>query len=408
MPTVSVLFLVAQSIHPVRATGIPLISSGENRSMRSHKFQQPRTATDATTTSHTLAAKEKEANTMCCPPPQAIFLDERQQRLTSATSTITWSESRFCTSSSVNSGSSNDDESSSVGASVHDDERHLGPYDVICGREKCAFNNIGNRRFRVTVALYLDRYMNATTRKEKSNIVKLVARTVQDNGGRFLQSRRYSSNNDDAEDCWVVLSTRQRNEKTGHALRDMASARQRSTSGSGRNSPPASSSTNDRPAPGAASAKQAIEAKKRAVRESIHALAESTKTTMSIMMIVTPNQVGSSIKFDEYDPEGAAAAPEGYDDADLYEPLSIDHTHYDTIYGVGLNCGGVGQDELVEAIQHAVAEGPVTHETSTEVSEDLGNIMASSSSIFDRRDSITDTMLRWLMDEGNSGEFELI
>jgi hypothetical protein len=89
----------------------------------------------------------------------------------------------------------------------------LGLYDVICGRHKEAFNNIGNRRFRVTISLAQDRYTGATTRKEKSVVIKSLADLVRANGGRFLQRQH---------DAWVELSEKQAHEKVGHALRDMA------------------------------------------------------------------------------------------------------------------------------------------------------------------------------------------
>jgi hypothetical protein len=99
--------------------------------------------------------------------------------------------------------------------STHDvgDMDELGLYDVICGRHKEAFNNIGNRRFRVTISLAQDRYTGATTRKEKSVVIKSLADMVRANGGRFLQRQ---------DDAWVELSEKQAHEKVGHALRDMA------------------------------------------------------------------------------------------------------------------------------------------------------------------------------------------
>lgn len=91
----------------------------------------------------------------------------------------------------------------------------LGAYDVICGRDKEAFNNIGNRRFRVTVSLTLGRYQQAQSRKEKSTVIKSVAILVQNNGGRFLQKKKGK---------WFQLNEKQTHEKVGHALRDMAMA----------------------------------------------------------------------------------------------------------------------------------------------------------------------------------------
>jgi hypothetical protein len=95
----------------------------------------------------------------------------------------------------------------------HEETEQLGLYDVICGRHKAAMDNIGNRRFRVTVALSLARYKAAFTRKEKSIIIHSVAAIVRSNGGRFLQ--RYKG-------TWAELDDKMAHEKVGHALRDMA------------------------------------------------------------------------------------------------------------------------------------------------------------------------------------------
>lgn len=93
----------------------------------------------------------------------------------------------------------------------------VGPYDVVCGRQKAAFRNVGNRRFRVTVSLFMEKYTAAPTRQCKSKVIAAVAEQVKANGGRFLRRR----NNE-----WVELDDKQAKEKVGHALRDMASARE--------------------------------------------------------------------------------------------------------------------------------------------------------------------------------------
>jgi len=115
--------------------------------------------------------------------------------------------------------------------------QHLGPYDVVCGRHKAAFNNIGNRRFRVTVSLQLARYMAAPTRKDKSILIKSAAALVRSNGGRFLQRKN---------NAWVELDEKAAHDKVGHALRDMAtaaSAKGASTSNNGGGSTNGSSTT---------------------------------------------------------------------------------------------------------------------------------------------------------------------
>lgn len=104
--------------------------------------------------------------------------------------------------------------------SITDDEKHnrvnvLGFYDVICGRHKAAFDNIGNRRFRVLVALAHEKYANAPTRAHKSIVIKDIVDSVHNGGGRFLQ--RLGCN-------WVELDEKQTHDKVGHALRDMAVA----------------------------------------------------------------------------------------------------------------------------------------------------------------------------------------
>jgi hypothetical protein len=94
----------------------------------------------------------------------------------------------------------------------------IGLFDVLCGRDKAAFNNIGNRRFRITVSLSLERYLNAPTRKDKSIVIKSVVTMVRKNGGRFLQL--LSSENE--QTSYIELNEKQSHEKAGHALRDMA------------------------------------------------------------------------------------------------------------------------------------------------------------------------------------------
>lgn len=99
----------------------------------------------------------------------------------------------------------------------------LGPYDIICGRNKLAFNNIGNRRFRVTVQLTMDRYMAATTRNETSKVIKYVADIVRENGGRFLRLSPDGKH-------WIELDKKHIHEKVGHALRDAAPSKRESDS----------------------------------------------------------------------------------------------------------------------------------------------------------------------------------
>lgn len=105
----------------------------------------------------------------------------------------------------------------------------IGMYDVLCGRDKAAFNNIGNRRFRVTVSLSLERYLQAATRKEKSVVIKSVVTMLHADGGKFLQLVTSKRSNSDAP-CYIELNEKQAHEKAGHALRDMALLRSKTSS----------------------------------------------------------------------------------------------------------------------------------------------------------------------------------
>ena len=109
----------------------------------------------------------------------------------------------------------------------------IGLYDVLCGRDKAAFNNIGNRRFRVTVSLSLERYLQAATRKDKSVVIKSVVTMLHADGGKFLQlvstSTKHHNGSHDGP-LYVELNEKQAHEKAGHALRDMALLRNKSSS----------------------------------------------------------------------------------------------------------------------------------------------------------------------------------
>jgi hypothetical protein len=98
----------------------------------------------------------------------------------------------------------------------------LSPYDVLCGRSSLALNSVGNRRFRVTVALALPRYLSAHTRAGRTAAIDAVVASVRASGGRFLRRHGSSSNS-----RWVELDAKQAREKVGHALRDMCSSTSR-------------------------------------------------------------------------------------------------------------------------------------------------------------------------------------
>ena len=92
----------------------------------------------------------------------------------------------------------------------------VGPYDVLCGRDREAFNNVGNRRFRVTVSMALDSYVNAKSRQDKGLVIVSIINKIRGNGGKFIKWKK---------DRYVELTEKQMKEKVGHCLRDLSAAR---------------------------------------------------------------------------------------------------------------------------------------------------------------------------------------
>jgi hypothetical protein len=95
----------------------------------------------------------------------------------------------------------------------------LSSYDVICGRHKDACNNIGNRRFRIIVALSAEKYMYTPTRAHKSLVIRDIVDAIHSSGGRFLQQCKFMN-----ASTWEELDEKQVYDKVGHALRDMSSS----------------------------------------------------------------------------------------------------------------------------------------------------------------------------------------
>jgi hypothetical protein len=90
----------------------------------------------------------------------------------------------------------------------------IGPYDIICGRCSTAFNNIGNRRFRFTINFNLQRYNDAKSRRDKTEVIMSVVQLLRDDiGARFLKLHGKA---------WIELGEKQARGKVGHALRDLS------------------------------------------------------------------------------------------------------------------------------------------------------------------------------------------
>uniref|UniRef100_A0A7S1UQ01 DUF6824 domain-containing protein n=1 Tax=Grammatophora oceanica TaxID=210454 RepID=A0A7S1UQ01_9STRA len=94
--------------------------------------------------------------------------------------------------------------------------------DVICGRDKAAFEWKGNKEFRRTVWRTLSQYKLADTRLKKSKVVKQVVEEMHNSGRRFLKK-------DNRSKTWYEIGEDKAREKTAHAFRDAVAANKRKT-----------------------------------------------------------------------------------------------------------------------------------------------------------------------------------
>ena len=96
-------------------------------------------------------------------------------------------------------------------------------YDVICGRGKGCAEWVGNRRFRVTIAMNKERYIKAPTKVDKSLVVDEIVNTITSlslNGGGFVKK-------DEVTGKWYKIDQQAARDKVGHAMRDAVQADQK-------------------------------------------------------------------------------------------------------------------------------------------------------------------------------------
>ena len=106
----------------------------------------------------------------------------------------------------------------------------LGPYDVLCGRDKKCNNNAGNHQFRVLVNASLPRYMACTTKFERSKTISAISDELLNNPHcsiRFFRRVKGSDaqdgkKEDDDNTLLEQLDRKKSHEKIAHALRDYA------------------------------------------------------------------------------------------------------------------------------------------------------------------------------------------
>ena len=100
------------------------------------------------------------------------------------------------------------------------------PYSVLFGRGKKCTESCGNRRMRVIAGTCVERYANATTREQKSEIVSLIHDMIlsacpNNQQAAFIRYR---------DGRWVQVGNQEAREKISQTLRDCLSEKYRSSS----------------------------------------------------------------------------------------------------------------------------------------------------------------------------------
>jgi hypothetical protein len=123
-----------------------------------------------------------------------------------------------------------------ISSRIHDNNQDrilpedVGDYDVLCGRDKSVFNHVGNRRFRVSLALWIPRYEEAETKSQKAAIIGALCNMLQNEARvRFLKRQEEEGQDGDKIVYYVKLNSTQTKKKVGHAIRDMSVARKEVT-----------------------------------------------------------------------------------------------------------------------------------------------------------------------------------
>jgi hypothetical protein len=85
--------------------------------------------------------------------------------------------------------------------------------DILCGRGKVCSNRRGNKYYTTVTQNYIQDYIRATTRLQKSIVVSNVLKEVTKSGGRFIKV-------DKSTKRWYQMTPEQAHDKTGHSIRD--------------------------------------------------------------------------------------------------------------------------------------------------------------------------------------------
>jgi hypothetical protein len=93
-------------------------------------------------------------------------------------------------------------------------------YSIVCGRGKCSFNHIGNRRFRVVATMFTERYSRADSKVAKTAIVSEIIAVIRQAGGNFCKFK---------SGAWIEVEDLHAREKVSAFLRDLLHTQYRSS-----------------------------------------------------------------------------------------------------------------------------------------------------------------------------------
>ena len=100
-----------------------------------------------------------------------------------------------------------------------------GPYDVVCGKGGFAASHVGNKRFDITISLFLARYSSSkSSRRVKSALLTEIVALVRSNSpqGGFVKF-------DKRQESWYEVGDYLARERVSQAFRDMLSDRYHSS-----------------------------------------------------------------------------------------------------------------------------------------------------------------------------------
>lgn len=123
----------------------------------------------------------------------------------------------------------------------------LGPYDVLCGRDRRCSSNVGNRQFRTLISQSAHRYLKCESKFERSKAIGIIVKELQENPQgsiRFFKRVKGSDPNDE-EAVIEQLDAKQSREKIAHALRDYAAQRRNNQAKQEPKSPPSNAQSSE-------------------------------------------------------------------------------------------------------------------------------------------------------------------